>query len=249
MIKEPRPRHLSWDGCVNVRDLGGHPTADGRETRWGAVIRSDDPARLSAAGRAALVDYGVRSVVDLRRSDELEKSPSPFARPGAHGITYTNISFLDPAVPSPETEFTTLAEDYCDMLDRYHRAVAAVIRAIASAPEGGVVIHCAAGKDRAGLISALVLGTARVPHQTIAEDYALSAEYRREVDADWLENGPGDRAERARILEKFRPRVPVMLEVLGHLDQRYGGVEGYLRAAGVTTEEIARLRERIVPTT
>ena len=142
-------RLLEWEGCLNARDLGGYATGDGRETRWGAVVRSASLAALTAAGRAALADYGVRAIVDLRLPDELADHPNPFAEPGDHGIAYTNVSFIDPAAAPPE-EPTTLAEDYLRMLDRYRGGVADVMAAVAEAPEGGVLIHCAVGKDRTG---------------------------------------------------------------------------------------------------
>ena len=90
-------RLLEWEGCLNARDLGGYETEDGRETRWGTVVRSDCPAALTEAGRAALAGYGVRAIVDLRLPAELAEDPNPFADPGDHGIAYTNVSFIDPA--------------------------------------------------------------------------------------------------------------------------------------------------------
>jgi protein-tyrosine phosphatase len=75
-------RRLSWDACFNVRDLGGHPIVDGGQTRWRAVVRADTLCRLSETGRAALVDYGVRTVIDLRSARELEAVPHPFANNG-----------------------------------------------------------------------------------------------------------------------------------------------------------------------
>ncbi|HVC32706.1 MAG TPA: tyrosine-protein phosphatase [Chloroflexota bacterium] len=242
--EKQRSRWLAWEGALNARDLGGYPTADGWQTRWGAAVRSDDPARLTAAGRSALVDYGVRSIVDLRGPKEIDESPEPFAEPGPHGIAYTHVPFIDPhAGPAPA--FTTLADDYKGMLDRFNQQVAAIVRAIARAPEGGVLIHCAGGKDRTGIISALLLDLARVPRQTIGADYALSVEYFHATREEWLANGPGDRAAREAELAKYLPRAEVMLEVLAHLDERYGGVEAYLLRTGVMPQEIARLRERL----
>src|SRR5262249_48368933 len=88
---------------------------------------------------------------------------------------------------------------------------------------------------------------AGVPRQTIAEDYALSTEYLRPYDEDWLANGPGERAEREAAYAKYYSRAEVMLEVLAYLDERYGSPEVYLLHAGVTPEEIARLRARLLP--
>ena len=242
-----RTRLLAWEGCLNARDLGGYRTADGRETRWGAVVRSDSLTPLTEAGRAALVAHGVRSIIDLRLPRELEEYPNPFAEPGDHGIAYTNLSLIDPGRTSEQSEdFTTLAADYQRMLDRYAPQVAAIMTAIAEAPEGGVLIHCMAGKDRTGQVSALLLDLAGVDRETIGADYALTAECLRPRDEEYLENGPGDRAERERLLTLYSPLAEVMIETLAHLDERHGGTERYLLAAGVTPDTIARLRERLL---
>jgi protein tyrosine/serine phosphatase len=89
-IEREWTRRLAWDGCLNARDLGGYPTGDGGRTRWGAVVRSDSVAALTEAGRQALLDYGVRSMVDLRLPQEVAAHPNPFAEPGDHGVAYTN---------------------------------------------------------------------------------------------------------------------------------------------------------------
>lgn len=242
---EERTRHLAWEGCYNVRDLGGYLTRDGKTTRWGAVVRTDNLARLTEAGRASLLDYGVRSIIDLRRPDELAEYPNPFAEAGDHGVTYTNVSLIDPAASAPEN-FTTLSNDYKRILDNFAPAMAEIMQAIAAAPEGAVLIHCMAGKDRTGMVAAILLDLAGVSRETIAEDYALTAEYLRPLDQEWLENGPGEREERAEQQAKFLPRAEVMLEVLSHLDERYGGVEEYLVQAGVSRQDIERLRARLI---
>jgi protein-tyrosine phosphatase len=244
-IERESTRRLAWEGLLNARDLGGYPTADGRQTRWGAVVRSDSPAALTPAGRLALLDYRVRSVVDLRLPAEVAAHPNPFAEPDTHGVAYANVSFIDPAVPPPGDD-TRLADDYKGMLDRFRVPVAAVMAAVANAPEGGVLIHCAAGKDRTGLIAALLLGLVGVAPEMIAADYALTAECLRPRNEAWLENGPGDRDERAALLARFAPTGEVMLEVLDDLSERYGGVEPYLLEAGVTAADIARLRARLL---
>jgi protein tyrosine/serine phosphatase len=243
-IEREWTRRLAWEGCLNARDLGGYPTADGGQTRWGAVVRSDSLAALTSAGRAALADYGVRTIVDLRLQSEIEEHPNPFAEPGDHGIAYVNVSIIDPAAGFPPDTYT-LAENYLWMLDRFGGFVAEVLAAIADAPEGGVLIHCAAGKDRTGLISALLLAVADVPAETIAADYALTAEYLRPRDQEWLEHGPGERAEREALAARFAPTAEVMREVLQQLTERYGGVERYLTGAGVAPADLRRLRDRL----
>lgn len=238
-------RYLEWDGCANARDLGGYATTDGRETRWGVILRSDHLARLTPGGRAALVAQGVRTIVDLRLPHELLIDPNPFATAGEHGVEYAHLSFLDPSLHT-ELDFATLADDYKHNLDLHLRSVGAIVTAIARAPEGGVLIHCAAGKDRTGMISALVLELAGVPRATIGADYALTEERLRARSAAWLEHGLGERADRERQIAWSRPHAEVILEALDHLDARYGGAQSYLLAAGVDPEDLARLRQRLV---
>jgi protein-tyrosine phosphatase len=133
------------------------------------------------------------------------------------------------------------------MLDRYGHGVAEAMAAIARAPDGPVLIHCAAGKDRTGLISALLLGLVGVPAETVAADYALTAELLRPREQQWLAGlPPGERAERQAQLARYAPTAEVMLEVLQGLDRRYGGVERYLEAAGVSRADLERLRDRLL---
>jgi protein-tyrosine phosphatase len=238
-------RRLNWKALLNARDLGGLATAGGRETRWGAVVRSDSLASLTPQGRAAVVAFGVGTVIDLRLPFEVEREPNPFAEPDHHGVTYHNLSFIDPAA-TPPSERITLADDYKGMLRRFGPQVGEVVTTIAGAGEGGVVVHCAAGKDRTGLIAALLLAVAGVAPEAIADDYALTIESLRPREERWLADGPGDRAEREAALRWSQARPEVMLEVLADADERYGGVDGYLLQAGVQPTDIDRLRARLL---
>ncbi len=244
-VEDVQTRRLAWEGCYNIRDLGGFPIEGGGETRWGAVVRADSLSRLTEAGRAALVDYGVRSIIDLRRPAELAEYPNPFAGEVSHGIQYMNVSLIDPSVSEPES-IESLAEDYKRILDTFAPSMAVVMHAIACAPEGTVLVHCMAGRDRTGMVVALLLDLAGVSRAVIAEDYALSGECLKPLDDEWLENGPGDREQRARDVAHWKPRAEGMLDVLAHLDDRYGSVEGYLEHAGVTADDLERIRRRLV---
>jgi protein-tyrosine phosphatase len=239
-------RLLEWEGCLNARDLGGYPTEDGRETRWGTVVRSDSPAALTEAGRAALATYGVRAIVDLRLPAELADDPNPFAEPGDHGIAYTNVSIIDPAAGFPP-DTVTLAENYLWSLERFSGLMAQAMEAVARAPEGAVLIHCAAGKDRTGLISALLLGLVDVPAETIAADYAMTAELLWPREQEWLAGlPPEERAGLGAMVARYAPTAEVMLAVLAGLTERHGGVEPYLRSTGLDAGDLERLRRRLV---
>src|SRR4029453_18273144 len=138
---------------------------------------------------------------------EIARHPNPFATPGDHGVGYTNVSVIDPAAGFPP-DTSTLAESYLWMLDRFSGFVAEVVTAVAGAPEGGVLIHCAAGKDRTGLISALLLGLVGAPADTTAAAYAMTAELLRPRDEAWLAAAsPEQRAEREAMLARYAPRT------------------------------------------
>ena len=163
-----RSRDLAWDGLLNARDLGGHATEDGGETRWGQVVRADSVRQLSDDGWKAVVDYGIRTVVDLRSEEELAADP-----PAELPVDAVHVPFFDqdPKVFEEVEEASVRAtshaeatrEVYLIFLEHFRRNVAAAIRAVAQAPAGGVVVHCHGGKDRTGLVTAFLLRVAGVP--------------------------------------------------------------------------------------
>ena len=164
-------RELSWDGCVNVRDLGGL----GR-VRPGAVVRMEAPTRMSEAGWAAALAYGVRTVVDLRHADECEQEYAP--RPA--GIMTVRVP-LDP-VGTPFYEHWQKIDNlasplyYPAMLVEHPEPVVTAMRAIANAAPGCVVFHCAGGKDRTGLLALVLLTLAGAAPDEIIADYLLTYE-------------------------------------------------------------------------
>jgi protein-tyrosine phosphatase len=130
------------------------------------------------------------------------------------------------------------------VLDHYWRGIAGVMRAIAAARQGAVLFHCHAGKDRTGLVAALLLALAGVPNATIAEDYALSQVCLQPIFEQKL-NLESDPAKREQMVWWMGAAPVTMLGILAHLDARHGGAERYLRAAGVAETELERLRQRI----
>jgi hypothetical protein len=207
-------RALAWDGCVNVRDLGGLPTEDGGATRFGSVVRGDRPSRLTEDGWRALAAHGIRRVLDLRAAEELGDEPPPRA-----AVDVVRVPLMGEEDAAYLRELAdrraTFAEWYVDTLDRHRGLVARALAAVADAPEGGVLVHCHGGRDRTGIVCALLLRLAGVADDAIADDYAVGA-----------------------------PRE-AMLGVLAELDRRWGGAEEYLREAGLDDAQLARLRERL----
>ena len=166
---EPNGRDLSWEGCVNARNLGGLG-----QVMPGAVVRMEAPVRLSEAGWAAAWTYGVRTVVDLR--DAGERDPDGAPRPA--GITTVHVPQDPVGTPFYEnwTKIDNLASPlyYPAMLAEYPRRVVTAVRAIANAAPGCVVFHCASGKDRTGLLALVLLTLAAATPEEIVADYLLT---------------------------------------------------------------------------
>jgi protein-tyrosine phosphatase len=244
----PRSRHLFWDGCVNVRDLGGHPLEDGGETRFGAVVRADSVRGLSDEGWEALVSYGVRRIVDLRWHEELAEDP-----PRELPVDVVHVPLFGDRNESREID-TLLgglidpagrrATFYLECLRRYPRNFASAIAAVGQAPNGAVVVHCAGGVDRTGLVSALLLELAGVAREHIAVDYAASEANWASRTEVWIAEAE---TEEEREFRRFLSRMPpeAMLEVLETLEREHGGAEAYLRGAGAAPEDLEAARERL----
>ena len=242
---------LVWEGCVNVRDLGGLPTEDGRRTRAGAVVRSDNVRGLTDAGWRALADHGVTRIVDLRWPEELaEDQPRDVDIDVVHvsvlGETYDRdyVAELDAHLASVDDVAEHYAWSYVDFLERYRERFGRAFAAIADA-DGTVVVHCMGGKDRTGLVSALLLRLAGVALETIGEDYALSADNLAPLSEQWLAEAT-DEAEREKRRRLAHTPAEAMVSVVEEIERRYGDVASYLRAAGLTDAQVERLRERLV---
>jgi protein-tyrosine phosphatase len=242
-------RDLVWDGLLNVRDLGGHETEDGGETQFGQIVRADTVRRLSAEGWQALLDYGIRTIVDLRTDEELQADP-----PAEIPVTVVHVPFLEDdaevfedveqaASRAPNLAAAT-RDVYLIFLERFRTNVAAAVTAIVDAPEGGVVVHCMGGKDRTGLTTALLLRISGVPIDEIASDYALSEERLKPRHDKWIAEAETE-AERERLRRIAATPADSMVGVLEELERRYGSIEAYLRAGGAPDDIGERVRARL----
>ena len=238
---------------MNVRELGGLPTADGGETHFGSVVRADCVRQLSEDGWRALVGHGIRTVIDLRGDHEREEDP-----PAELPVEVVHVPFME----ASEAEWEEIAEEieaaaaaapdvatsprevYLIFLERFRDNVAAAVRAVARAPEGGVVIHCVGGKDRTGLLAAFLLHLAGVDDETIAADYALSEERLLPRHEAWFAAAQSEE-ELERLRRIARTPSDSMVGVFAELERRYGGVEAYLRDTGVGADELELARARL----
>jgi len=236
-------RHLPLEGTYNVRDVGGYATTDGRTIRWRTLLRGDSLHRLTTEGQATLIDAGLRTAIDLRRDRELAEAPNVFA--ASPQVHYVNIALIDNA-PTPGAEAAeprSLADIYARILETAHPQLRAIIATLGAPEAFPALVHCTAGKDRTGIVIALLLGLAGVPVETIAADYALSAAY--------LEGGFVAEM-RARIVadggdwETYQPLMAsphaLMLGTMTALIERSGSIAAYLREIGVPEDQIEAVR-------
>ncbi len=236
-------RHLDWEGAFNARDLGGLPAAGNRRTTRGALVRSDSLSRLTAAGWHALVDHGVRTVIDLRNAREREESPDLASRPavletihvGLDGVEDTG--FWRPIEHTPE--FGTPLY-YRAHLMRKPELTATAVKAIAHAAPGGVAFHCVGGRDRSGQLSMVVLALLGVAPEVIAADYELSGERLRGL---WEALGEPDQAPplEAFLASRGTTAGGVIETTLASLD-----LPSTLAAGGLGSEDVEALRARLV---
>ena len=232
-------RRLDWPECQNTRDLGGLPRPGG-VTRSGVIVRSDSVAHLTEEGRAAMTAYGVTTVIDLRSPSELLTAPNPFAD-GA-GPAYVNRPLVDDSTMVRLGEASDMYGRYLMMLEHRQEAFRDILNAVAEA-DGAVLFHCFAGKDRTGLVAALMLAVAGVTDDAIAADFGetdaqLAARYQ-----EWLAAAPPER--RRPMAEELQCPPERILGVLDHIKQRWGGVEAYLEGAGMTQPNIDRLKSKL----
>lgn len=236
-------RHLPLPGAYNIRDIGGYPTSDGRKTRWRTFLRADSLHRLPPASQQALVNYGVRTIIDLRSEQECRQAPNVFET--VKRVCFLHIPLFDGGAPLTERSAPpNVVEIYRHILDQRQDAVKAIFDAITD-NTFSMLIHCTAGKDRTGLITALMLGLAGVDHATIAEDYALTTQYAAGLFDDLRDQAAAAGRDRAMFERFLVARPESMHNILTYVDETYGGVSGYLKNIGVTNMQINYLRRII----
>ena len=241
-------RHVPFEACFNFRDLGGYETVSGARVRWGAVYRSDALHRLTDQDLESARELGLRTVIDLRSSKELEDE-GRFAH--AHDVAFHHLPvFEHGALPfkpfEPDDPAPPPGEDYVAMATSGRESIASALRVIAEG-DHAVVFHCAAGKDRTGIVAALVLSSLGVPDELIAADYHLSEQAGAAWRA-WAEQNDPERAAEVAKLPSWAHRapVPVIAAFLSSLRERYGSTDGYLTDAGVEDDVLDALRARLL---
>lgn len=243
-----------WDGAFNLSDLGGLPLRGGGMTAPGRVYRSGRPETLTDAGWAALRAANVTTVIDLRNgSERTRREADPQVSPEClDGIDVVHSPTEDPSDP----EFMRVCgpwldhpRSYADNARMYPEKLSAVFTALADAP-GAALVHCAGGRDRTGMIAAMLLRFAEVETDAILADYArafreASRRHARDLPAapaadkaGYVEPAYSD----AEIEERIAERAIALSEWIETLD-----VGDYLAQAGVDAARLDRLRARLIP--
>jgi protein tyrosine/serine phosphatase len=244
----PVDRVPTFSTVFNFRDLGGYATDDGRVVRTGRVYRSDGLFRLVGDDLERFATVGIRTVLDLRRPDELE-CDGRFEV--ADGVRYHHVCFQVDSWPpaydlTDETLPRYLADRYLDMAEAALAGevpVGRCLRLLADESNDPVVFHCAAGKDRTGVLAALTLSLLGVPDDTVADDYALSGEAERQF-WQWQARVDPD-LDPPALAEEPAPRKAMLL-FLTELRERHGSVEAYAAKAGVDGRHLAALRTHLL---
>jgi protein-tyrosine phosphatase len=268
-------RWVRLDGTTNTRDLGGLPTSDGGRTVSGRILRSDNLQTLSDGDVRRLVsELGLREVIDLRTTAEvLLEGRGPLRE--VPEVVHRHFSLLperghytdvfaveeDEEVPDlPDTWFESLlprqtaehdrgeppaVRSYLGYLSDRADNVVGAVRALANTEQGATVVNCAAGKDRTGVVVALALAIAGVPHDEIVADYALTADVIDALVAKLAASPTYAEDMELRDVASHTPRAETMDRVLTLLDERHGGATGWLAAHGFGLDEQATLRARL----
>ena len=240
-LVDPR-RNLNLDSVQNLRDLGGYSTKDGRKTKWSTFLRSGDMSAMTEDDQEAFLRQGIRSVIDLRMAKEIAIAPNVFS--DSKEVTFFNHDFWGTRFDdyrskrksaTPEEKLSDL---YCAGLEINGFVIAAVMKTLAST-EGTIVFQCRSGKDRTGLVAAILLVIAGVPDEVVAKDFGLSKPY-----LDEPELTEEDLKKHGAYQKGSAPET--MMLTLEFLRDRYGGVEGYLSVQGGSVLEIDSVREQIL---
>lgn len=250
---EPAPsfdRILRFEAIHNVRDLGGVPTAEGGVTRPGVALRAASLLGASPADRAWLRALAVERVFDLRSIPEIAREG--FLDLSEHGIAREHVPIFRDTDISPAALIARrklYASDfslaYMLMLREGAPTIRRIVEAIAAA-RGPVLFHCAGGKDRTGVVTAVLLLLAGVAPQLIAEDYALTAVHLPPASDERIVAGMARMGlDRAEFMAMLSARPEAMLRTLDRLTDAYGTVEGYLDAIGVAPESAAGAKARL----
>ena len=240
---EDTARLITVDSVANLRDVGGYRTRDGRTVRSGRLLRSASLHLLDQDGQQQLINRGLRHVIDLRHDHELENAPNVFRESDA--VNYQNVSLFSGLAPEriPIGAIPTLAEMYTELLDSSASLIVKAVEPFASGETA--LVHCSAGKDRTGIIVALLLDLVNVDRDTIIHDYALTDIYLEPLRDNFRDFAREAGIDLVQYEHMISCQPEYIAEFLDYLHEKYGGAREYLLKAGMTEEQLDRIREEL----
>lgn len=247
-------RRLPLSGLSNARDLGGYPTKDGGLTKFRVFIRSEVPRNLTETDLAFIKEYGVRTSIDFRGDREVDKQPSFLKDVGWVNYLRSPVFNKQPAFKTRKTDGETPVtytvswrSKYIEMAENCKAWVRETLTYFAES-EGTVIFNCTTGKDRTGMIAALLLGLSDVSDQDIIADYCVSevflAPVYRELLSAFPEQFPPEDVCLADPFFKTEPEN--MSALLNHYHDEYGGIHGYLKSCLVSKGHLDKIRSKFV---
>lgn len=246
-LSKPRvpARHIRLESAVNFRDLGGYPGAGGRSVRWRALFRADDLSGLTRPDRAVVRTLGIATVIDLRSRAEVERDRFP--------VDDIPVAFhhmpLVAALPAFEefrrTDF--FAAHYLDIARLAGDQIARALGVVADRDAHPVIVHCAAGKDRTGVLVAVILALLGVPDEVIAEDYALSAAAMDALVQRLVGRLPDQRDAIMAVADVMLAAEPASITaLLEGLRAEHGSIEAYAASHGAGPDVVAALQRSLL---
>lgn len=241
-------RSIAFQSVFNVRDLGGLRSADGRVVRRGRVFRADGVNRLDGPDLEVARGLGLQTVIDLRTRGEIERHgrfPVDHLPVRWHHLPVLQGMWSEQELVASDGPVAFLRDRYLDMVVEGGPAIARSVELVADA--GPVLFHCAAGKDRTGVVAAVVLGLLEVPAEDIAADYHLSAAA-MESFLDWLRQRFPDALDAMvdQPREYLEAPAEAMFEFLDEVHRRHGSVLGLAEHLGVGPAVVDRLRDALL---
>lgn len=233
-------RDVVISGSFNSRDLGGYQTQNGNLS-WKKTFRSGNMVHVDQAGITTLKQLGVTRVIDLRSQKEREAEPDPFG--SDHGIELIAISLFDNLNPHQKLPDNVLLNLYLHALETQGSAFTEVLRKIADS-EDAVLFHCTAGKDRTGLIAALLLSLSGVATNDIIDDYAMTATRIEPLLENFEKTAQVLNFNKADFMPMLECKPDTMRKTLNWLDENFNGAENYVREHGLTDADLRQLRAR-----
>ncbi|WP_052566095.1 tyrosine-protein phosphatase [Ferrimicrobium acidiphilum] len=241
---------IKLEGPLNFRDLGGYSTISGQRVRPRLVYRADNLALLTATDVTRLEYLGLRTVIDLRSAEEAERLGRFPVDQYSQPVTYTHLSVVEDVVgvrdPSVDDQ-TYLNSRYQHLMERGSATISSIFHIFAKRESYPLVFHCVAGKDRTGVVAALLLDLLGVPDETIAADYQLTDRATRA----WFERMQRTRPEEIISIRQlpqilFSSNPQTILFLLDRIRKSSGSVEEWLMTLGITTGEIRSIRDLLL---